>query len=142
MREKSAASACLLGEECRYDGCSNKRELPEGCIAVCPEVMGGLPIPREPAEIAGGDGGDVLDGRARVVTKSGRDVTGEFIKGAEKAVGLLKSKGVECVYVKGKSPSCGATSIYDGSFSGRLKEGRGVFAELAARNGIKTEEIK
>ncbi len=136
-----AVSWCLAGRKCRYDGTAKPNELAmalawEGAVCVCPEVMGGLPIPREPAEIVGGDGYDVLDGKAMVISVSGKDVTAEYIAGAEKALHLCREKGVTHALLKSNSPSCGCGCIYDGSFTGNKKPGDGVTAALFKRNGI------
>lgn len=136
-----AVSWCLCGRECRYDGTAKPdaqaMALAEGgALCICPEVMGGLPIPREPAEIVGGDGYDVLDGRARVISVSGKDVTAEYVAGAEKALRLCREKGVTHALLKANSPSCGSGRIYDGSFTGGKRKGDGVTAALFKRNGI------
>ncbi|MCK4452122.1 MAG: DUF523 domain-containing protein, partial [Anaerolineae bacterium] len=101
-----------------------------------PEVAGGLPTPRPPAEIQGGDGGDVLEGRARVVNIEGKDVTAEFLAGARKALRVAQRWDIKEAILKARSPSCGVGPIYDGSFSGRLVEGDGVTAALLEREGI------
>ncbi|MBO0462619.1 DUF523 domain-containing protein [Enterococcus sp. DIV1298c] len=125
-------SACLGGVLCRYDGRDKaipalKKLVAEGqAIMICPEVAGGLPIPREPAEIVGGDGFDVWHQRAKVLTVSGEDVTEVYKSGAIKAYQRLKEKQISTLILKANSPSCGSTSIYDGTFSGTLKEGTGV----------------
>ena len=97
----------------------------------------GLPIPRDPAEIVGGDGYDVLAGFAKVVTKNGKEVTREFVRGAEKALELCLEKGITRAVLKSKSPSCGQTHIYDGTFSKVLRKGCGVTAALLTYYGIK-----
>lgn len=139
-------SACLLGIKCRYDGKSkpNKKVLKmakkEVLIPVCPEQLGGLPTPRETAEITG-DGSKVLDKKAMVITKSGKDVTKNFVKGAEEVLKLAKLLGIKEAILKQKSPSCGCGEIFDGTFSGRLIKGDGVTAALLKRNGIKIGSI-
>jgi uncharacterized protein YbbK (DUF523 family) len=140
-------SSCLAGIPCRYDG----KSVPVGncvamvkkgeAVAACPEVMGGLESPRDPCEIVGGDGYDVLAGRARIVDKAGRDRTAAFVSGAQKFLEFLQIKGADMVYLKAKSPSCGLGAIYDGTFSGTLKEGDGVTAALLKMNGIKIRVI-
>ena len=111
-------------------------------LPICPEVSGGLPTPRPPAEIQGGDGGDVLEGRARVVNIEGKNVTAEFLAGAQKALRVVRCWDIKEAVLKARSPSCGLGQIYDGSFSGRLVEGNGVTAALLKREGIivKNEE--
>ncbi len=90
-------------------------------VMVCPEVIGGLPIPRDPAEIIGGNGFDVWKDQAKVWTTSGEDVTEAYKNGAIKAYQKLQEKHIDLVIMKEKSPSCGTHSIYDGSFSGITK---------------------
>jgi uncharacterized protein YbbK (DUF523 family) len=131
-------SACLAGIQCRYDGAGKPNEivmrlLSEGqAIPVCPEQLGGLPTPREPAEIIG----------ERVLRKDGVDLTEEFTKGAQEGLRLAQMSGAKTAILKARSPSCGCGKIYDGSFSGKLADGNGIFAELCKKNGIevKTEE--
>ncbi|WP_414044814.1 DUF523 domain-containing protein [Macrococcus equi] len=135
-------SSCLIGEHVRYDGGTQGQPsliqlIEEGrAIHACPEVLGGLSTPRDPAEIVGGDGFDVLDGKAKVITISGKDVTEAFIKGAEQTLQILKDNLVDTVILKANSPSCGNTQIYDGSFSGTKKQGLGVTSALLSRHGI------
>lgn len=124
-------SSCLLGEECTYRGDSNKRDILDvidsvNYIKVCPEVEGGLDTPRDPAEIVGD----------RVVTCKGKDVTREFIRGAEISLERAKENNCTLAIMKGKSPSCGRDRIYDGTFSGVLIEGRGKTCELLKKNNI------
>lgn len=141
-------SACLLGLPCRYDGGScpvtTLRHLAaQGhAIPICPEVAGGLPIPRPPAEMCGGGGGDVLDGRAWVVREDGTDVSDAFIAGARAALDLARRCGITRAVLKANSPSCGVGLVYDGTFGGRLTGGDGVTAALLRREGIavNTEE--
>jgi len=147
-RRTVLVSACLLGISCRYDGdsCPDERlqrlAAQGKALPFCPEVLGGLPTPRPPAEIQGGDGSDVLEGRARVVNIEGRDVTAEFLAGAKEALRLAQHWHIREAILKARSPSCGAGQIYDGSFSGRLVEGDGVTAALLRREGliVKNEE--
>ncbi|WP_289137589.1 DUF523 domain-containing protein [uncultured Brevibacillus sp.] len=142
-------SACLIGCECRYDQKSCLDEdleqlLREGkVIPVCPEQLGGLPTPRPPAEMIGGDGFDVLDGRARIVDQTGNDVTAEFLAGAQQALKLAKTVGATSAILKENSPSCGSSFVYDGSFSGKKVPGVGLTAALFKRNGIEVHsEVK
>lgn len=135
-------SACLAGIRCTYNGghklTRKIRRLTEEAQAlpVCPELLGGSGIPRSSCEILGGDGRDVLEGRAKVVTHSGEDVSRMLIKGAVRTLGLAKKYRIKKAVLKSKSPSCGAGRIYDGSFSCHLKKGDGVTAALLRRNGI------
>lgn len=145
MHPKVLVSACLLGEPVRYDGTGNEVDsevLAEWrrrgrIVAFCPEVAGELGTPRPPAEIVGGTGGDVLEGEARVETEQGEDVTDAFIAGARAALRTARSSDVAAAILKSRSPSCGSRSIYDGSFSGARRSGRGVTAALLERHGIR-----
>lgn len=131
-------SACLAGQACRYDGGSSPN--PMVCelvrtgqaIAVCPETLGGLPVPRIPAEIRDG----------RVLSRDGTDITEAFMQGAQKALYLATEAGCSEAILKARSPSCGSVDIYDGSFSGKKIPGEGVFARLLREAGIpvRTEE--
>lgn len=140
--EKILVSGCSAGLPVSWDGNNRlkpavKRLLDAGAaVAVCPEKLGGLPVPRETCEIIGGDGDDVLDGRARVLTKTGRDVTAEFLAGAEKTLAIARKNRCLRAILKARSPACGSGSIYDGSFSGAIKTGNGVTAALLNRHGI------
>ncbi len=105
-------------------------------IPVCPEQLGGLPTPRPPAEIYGGNANDVLNGLARILTKEGSDVTAEFLFGAEQTLHLALSVNPELVIFKENSPSCGVNCVYDGSHSGLLIQGCGVTTALLRRKGF------
>lgn len=135
-------SACLLGVPCAYDGRAHPQaELialaAQGrAVPVCPEVAGGLGVPRPPAEIVEGDGDDVLDGRARVVTVAGEDVTEAYLRGAECALATARRHGIPVAILKERSPACGSTCIYDGTHSGRLRAGQGVTTALLRRHGV------
>ena len=137
-------SACLLGIRCAWDGKDNYKSdkaikllSSETLIPVCPEQLGGLKTPRAPQEIQGGTGGDVLDGKCRVVNKNGDDVTREFIRGAEETLKIARQFHVEEFVAKSKSPSCGCGQIYDGTFAQKLIHGDGVTTTLLKRNGIR-----
>lgn len=136
-------SACLVGLKVRYDGGHQLNEaicqlVANGKgIAICPEVLGGLQTPREPAEIMNGSGEDVLSGKARVVTISGKDVTKQFIDGAYATLRQAFAVQATTVILKENSPSCGSTMIYDGTFSNKKVAGIGVTAALLRRNGIR-----
>ena len=134
--KKILVSRCLYGgEPVRYDGKSKEetderflRWKNEGrLIPVCPEVFGGLPVPRTDAQRLGN----------RVVARDGRDVTQEYLSGAREALRLAEKYDVICVIMKEKSPSCGSRMIYDGSFSGKLTEGMGVAAEMLKNAGFR-----
>ena len=127
-------SACLLGTPCRYDGAS--REMPEAIrallgkhilIPVCPEILGGLPTPRPPAERQ-------PDGRT--VNRNGEDVSDAYLRGAKEVVRLARLYHADGVILRDRSPSCGTNGIYDGSFCGRLTDGMGVTAALLHAEGI------
>ena len=125
-------SACLLGVACRYDGSAKTDPraaalLREHClIPFCPEVYGGLPTPRLPAELRGGS----------VVTQAGTNVTAQYARGAREALHLARLCGCTLAILKERSPSCGHGSIHDGSFTGALTPGDGVTAALLRENGI------
>ncbi|MCM3764490.1 DUF523 domain-containing protein [Neobacillus niacini] len=136
-------SSCLAGLQVRYDGGHCLRNeitklVEEGkAITVRPEVLGGLSTPREPAEIIDGNGEDVLDGKAKVVNQSGKDVTDFFINGAYAALEKALEINATMVVLKENSPSCGSLRIYNGNFNGEKMAGMGVTAALLRRNGIK-----
>jgi uncharacterized protein YbbK (DUF523 family) len=136
-------SACLAGLEVRYDGGHNLYEKIQKlveenkAVTVCPEVLGGLPTPRIPAEIIGGNGEDVISGKAKVVDRTGKDVTAQFIKGAEETLKHAQKVGANMVVLKESSPSCGSNLIYNGEFSGKKIAGMGVTAALLRRHRIK-----
>lgn len=136
-RENILVSACLLGINCRYDGGNGRNEEVLGLmeeynlIPVCPEQLGGLETPREPAERKDHNGEDI-----RVVNQSGRDVTPYFKRGAEETLKLGMLFGCKRAVLKERSPSCGHGVIYDGTFSGNKVSGSGVTAMLLEENGI------
>jgi uncharacterized protein YbbK (DUF523 family) len=142
--KKILISACLLGRPVRYDGRRVPLHAPQLerwhqeniLVPFCAEVAGGLGIPRPSAEIAGGEGGDVLEHRARVVNIEGKDVTAAFLAGAEQALELALREQVCCAILKQNSPSCGSRRIYDGTFSKSKRDGRGVCAALLEAHGI------
>lgn len=135
-------SACLAGLRTRYDGGDNLQEeilrlVREGkAVLACPEQLGGLSTPRLPAEIVGGNGEDVLDGKARVIDAEGKDVTNAFMKGAEETLAIARLYGASSAILKESSPSCGVMRQYDGTFSHRKIPGMGVTAALLRQNGI------
>jgi len=137
-------SSCLIGENVRYNG--EVVEVSEGVkklseeynlIPVCPEMLGGLDVPREPCEIQGGGGADVLDGSAKVFGNKGTDCTEPFIKGAELTLAKAKECNAEFAVLKERSPSCGSSRIYTGEFNGNTKSGEGVAAAILRRLGIR-----
>jgi uncharacterized protein YbbK (DUF523 family) len=145
MKAKILVSACLLGNKVRYDANDVPTEsklldewrTENRLISFCPEVAGGLSVPRLPAEIIGTDGNAVLDGTAKVVDNQGKNVSEFFINGAKKALEAAQSNNVKVAILKEKSPSCGSSFIYDGTFSSVRKVGQGVTTALFERNGIK-----
>lgn len=130
---KIIVSACLLGENCKYDGTNNFNEnisaLSEKfeLIPICPEYFGGLLIPREPSEIKNG----------RVINRLGEDVTAQFEKGADDALYIANENNVLYAVLKERSPSCGFRQIYNGTFTKTLTYGNGVAADLLYNNGIR-----
>lgn len=141
--QKILVSRCLLGHRVRYDGGAHgpfgllERWQREGrVVALCPEVAGGLPTPRPPAEIPGGQGGQVLDGERPVLTVDGEDVSAAFLDGARQALELVRAQGIRIAVLKARSPSCGNRENYDGSFSGVKVPGEGVTAALLRREGV------
>lgn len=137
---KIAVSACLLGYNCKYNGKNNLnprlKELLANCevLPVCPEMEGGLPAPRIPCEIVG----------ERVIDRNGEDRTEAYEKGAAAALHRMEEEGIDTVIVQPRSPSCGKSQIYDGTFTGRLIPGSGRFTEMAIKKGVnvlESEEI-
>lgn len=135
-------SSCLAGLKVRYNGTHSLEEKigklveENKAITVCPELLGGLSTPREPAEIVGGSGEDVLDGKAKVIDKSGKDVTQFFIKGAYAALEIAQKNNAPIVVLKENSPSCGSSSIYNGEFKSEKIAGNGVASALLKRTGV------
>jgi uncharacterized protein YbbK (DUF523 family) len=143
--QKILVSACLLGHPVRYSGSGARcldpileRWVAEGrVVSFCPEVAGGLPTPRPRAEIDGPGGGhSVLDGRSRVKTETGVDVTPAFQLGARQAVDLAAILGIRVAILKDESPSCGTTAIHDGTFRGVRIPGRGVTSARLEAGGV------
>ena len=135
---KILVSACLLGENCKYNGKNNYSERVvkylEGheVIPVCPEVLGGLPTPRDPSEIVDG-----------VVTNcKGVNMDMQFWKGAKEAFRIAEENSIDLAILQSRSPSCGVRQIYDGSFTGKLIPGQGVFAQLLEKNGFRVMDCE
>ena len=130
--EKLLISACLMGQNCKYNGGNNYTPLVEELkkryelIPVCPECFGGLPIPHPPSERVG----------EKVLSKEGEDVTEAFVLGAEKTLTIAMERGARRAVLKERSPSCGYGAIYDGTFTGTVVPGNGVAAELLAAAGV------
>ncbi|MBU4377012.1 MAG: DUF523 domain-containing protein [Candidatus Omnitrophica bacterium] len=135
-------SGCLNGHNPSYDGVvkvnENMRDLVKNnrAIPVCPELLGGLSVPRERNEIKGSSGEDVIAGKCRVMSESGKDITKAFLRGAEIVLSIAKKHNIKKAVLKSKSPACGCGQIYDGTFTGRLIKGDGVTCALLKMNGI------
>ncbi len=134
---KIMVSACLTGDNCKYNGGNNRTEkvlkLMEGneVIPVCPEQMGGLPIPRVPSEICDG----------LVKARDGRVIDREFREGAAKCLEIARREQPDLIVLQSRSPSCGVKQRYDGTFSGTLIEGSGVTAQLLMENGFSVVDV-
>ena len=135
---KIMVSACLTGENCKYNGGSNRNEKilqlmeKNEVITVCPEQMGGLPTPRIPSEIRNGV----------VTAKDGRIVDAEFRAGAAKCLEIAMREQPELIVLQSRSPSCGVKQRYDGTFSGTLVDGAGVTAQLLMENGFRVIDVE
>jgi len=131
---KILVSACLLGEKLRYDGTGQrlthkvitKWQQEQRLVSICPEVAGGLPVPRAPAEIV----------NQQVITQQALNVTYEFTRGADVALALCQLHNIRYALLKESSPSCGSSTVYDGSFSGQKIRGAGITTQLLIANGI------
>lgn len=129
-------SGCLAGLKCRYDGNSKPVEAIVQLVAngraipVCPESLSGLPVPRLPCEQQGG----------KIICQNGQDFTKEFYDGAQKALELALRHNCKKAILKANSPSCGINRIYDGSFSGKLVAGMGIFAQMLKNAGFELED--
>ena len=125
-------SACLLGLNCKYTGGNNYSDKlaeylkDKVVIAVCPEVMGGLPTPRVPSEIVDGI----------VMNRQGKSVDREFRLGTERIMQAIEQTKIDLAILQSRSPSCGVGKVYDGTFSGRLTDGMGIFAQRLQEAGI------
>lgn len=132
MKEKLLISACLAGENCKYNGGNNYLPAVESLkvrydlIPVCPERDGGLPTPRVPAERSGD----------RVINREGADVTAQYVRGAALALDTARKHGCRKALLKERSPSCGSGCIYDGTFTHTTVPGDGVTAQLLKEHGI------
>lgn len=142
---KILISACLIGQKVRYHGSDalcrhqtlEKWQKEGRLITVCPEVSGGLPVPRPSCEIVGiGGGFAVLAGKAKVVSCTNIDRTDAFLAGASKALQVAQNHNIKMAILKSGSPSCGNNSIYDGTYSGKTIPGMGTTAALLAQNGL------
>ena len=135
---KILVSACLVGDNCKYNGGNNLNErlveflAAHEVVKVCPEVMGGLPIPRPSAEIVDG----------KVINKEGKNITKEFSLGTQNAFEIVRKENPDLIILQSRSPSCGIKQIYDGTFSGNKIPGHGLFAALCIKAGYKVLDIE
>lgn len=135
---KYLISACLLGENCKYNGGNNRNEAlirylqGHTYVGVCPEVMGGLPIPRACSEIKDG----------RVINALNQDVSDAFNKGAQEALQVALQEQIDFAVLQPRSPSCGVGRIYSGDFDATLVAGNGIFAKLLQQHGISAQDVE
>lgn len=135
---KIMVSACLLGDNVKYNGGNNRHEKVleyikgHEVVPVCPEMLGGLPVPRAP--------GEIQDGIVR--NEDGTSVDYEYRTGAAKAMEIAESERIDMAILQSRSPSCGVNQIYDGSFTGRKIKGMGVFARLLSEKGYKVVDAE
>jgi hypothetical protein len=135
---KIGVSACLLGENCKYNGGNNyNKKLVDfvkdhEVIPICPEVFGGLPTPRKPAEI--------VDGIVKL--ESGLSVDKKFKKGAQKALDIILKNQVDLVILQSRSPSCGVNKVYDGTFTGKIIDGQGIFTKILKENEVPVIDVE
>lgn len=135
---KVIVSACLAGDNCKYNGGNNFNQklmdflMPHDIIKVCPEVLGGLPTPRSPAEISG----------SQVMNTEGKNITEEFSLGARRAFEIVRKEDPNLIVLQSRSPSCGVKEIYDGTFSKKKISGHGLFADLCIKAGYKVLDIE
>jgi len=141
--QKILISRCLLGHKVRYDGGASGPfdqlavwQSEGRVVAICPEVSGGLPTPRPAAEIPGGQGVDVWEGHAQVLTAEGEDFSEAFLDGARQALALVQRHNIRIAVLKANSPSCGSLQTYDGTFSGTKVTGEGVTTALLRQHGV------
>lgn len=153
QQSKILISACLVGHKVRYDGGHQRLahslisawEQAGRLVPCCPEVLGGLPVPRPPAEICGGTGRDVIRGIAAVRTATDDDVTAAFVAGAQATLELAQAHEIRLAILCQRSPSCGSRQIYNGRFESTLIPGTGVTTALLNDYGISVfgpEEIE
>ncbi|NPA15956.1 MAG: DUF523 domain-containing protein [Deferribacteres bacterium] len=140
MKRTALVSACLLGINCRYNGRNKRMKDLAGFleeflpVPVCPEQMGGLPTPRPPANFYGGDGRDVLCGRARIINEDGEDVTDRVLRGCRECLKLVELLGIEVAVLKDRSPACGVENIWIGE---DCVKGSGVLKPMLQEKGVK-----
>ncbi len=140
MKQSIIISACLLGRECRYNGSHSKistlASLDVEFIPVCPEEAGKLGTPRPAAELET-SAKEVVKGIGKIITKSGVDVTAQFLEGSKKELLKLKLSNAKIAVLKSGSPSCGYGQVYDGTFTGNLCKGNGIFSQMCEDEGVK-----
>ena len=135
-------SACLIGMNCKYNKKNNYNEkalklVKSGqAIPICPEQLGGLPTPRDPAEIK------IVDDKRRVFDSKNKDVTEQFSKGADEVLKLVRELNIKKVILQSRSPSCGVGKIYSGNFDGKLVHGNGILAQMLLDDGIEVFDIE
>ncbi|NQU68499.1 MAG: DUF523 domain-containing protein [Candidatus Marinimicrobia bacterium] len=139
MRKPIGISACLLGTNCRFDGGNCEipdiHSWPHEWVPVCPEIAGGLPTPRVPAELTRSTN-EIISNGSGVINRRREDVSHHFISGSKASLETMKSKGCETVILKSHSPSCGFGLVYDGHFTGKLIERNGIFAQMCVDAGL------
>jgi uncharacterized protein YbbK (DUF523 family) len=143
--QRILVSSCLIGLKVRYNASDAEvhhriwtRWQQEGRLfSLCPELTAGFAVPRPPAEIVGGEGQDVLAGHARILEDTGANVTKLFVTGAQKALEFARKHNLHLAILTDGSPSCGSSYIYDGTFQGETREGKGVVTTLLEQNGIR-----
>ena len=146
---KILISPCLIGIRTRWDeSCDEIEELINlvksgQAVFMCPEQTGGLTTPREPSETEPGKTAkEVLNGKAKVLTITGKDVTEQYVTGARRILKFCQEMGVEIAILKSDSPACGSERTYDGTFTGTIIPGKGIAAELLEQNGVKVYNEK
>jgi len=135
---KILVSACLLGENCKYNGGNNyNQNVVDYCkehevVSVCPEIMAGLGAPRDSAELVEGI----------VKTKNGRDIDDEFRRGVTLAMEYVRKENIDLAVLQSRSPTCGVNQIYDGSFQGQLIQGKGIFTAALEEDGYRVMDAE
>ena len=143
-RVKILVSTCLVGVNTQWnEGCNKIDDVVElvksgKAVFLCPEQLGGLSTPREWSEIEKGKTAkDVLEGKGKVLTRTGKDVTKQYVCGAQRLLAFCQEIGIETAILKAGSPSCGSRQTLDGTFSYTTRSGKGIAAELLDQNGVK-----
>lgn len=133
---KVLVSACLLGENCKYNGKNNRNQRvidflrDKETVPVCPELLSGMGVPRPCAEITGGT----------VTDENGNDVTAQYQEGVRLALAAAEVEQIDLAILQSRSPACGVRQVYDGSFSGRLVPGMGLFAQALKQRGYQVAD--